>query len=78
MVVNNAAVLTSIHALLMPATEAEQMVRTNLLGGLYVAREAAKVMRKRSFGTDHRDRVDGVDARADRRLSLCRDEGRAR
>ena len=26
------------------------MVRTNLLGGLYVAREAAKVMRIHSFG----------------------------
>lgn len=49
-VVNNAAVLTSIHAMLMPATRAEEMVRTNFLGGLYVAREAAKVMRKRSFG----------------------------
>ena len=49
-VVNNAAVLTSIHALLMPAAEADRMVRTNLLGGLYVAREAAKVMRIHSFG----------------------------
>jgi 3-oxoacyl-[acyl-carrier protein] reductase len=49
-VINNAAVLTSIHAMLMPATRAEEMVRTNLLGGLFVAREAAKVMRKRSFG----------------------------
>lgn len=49
-VVNNAAVLTSIHAMLMPATRAEEMVRTNFLGGLYVAREAAKIMRKRSFG----------------------------
>lgn len=49
-VVNNAAVLTSIHAMLMPATRAEEMVRTNVLGSLYVAREAAKIMRKRSFG----------------------------
>lgn len=49
-VINNAAVLTSIHAMLMPAARAEEMVRTNLLGSLYVAREAAKVMRKRSFG----------------------------
>lgn len=49
-VVNNAAVLTSIHAMLMPAARAEEMVRTNLLGSLFVAREAAKVMRKRSFG----------------------------
>jgi 3-oxoacyl-[acyl-carrier protein] reductase len=49
-VVNNAAVLTSIHAMLMPATRAEDMVRTNFLGGLYIAREAAKLMRRRSFG----------------------------
>ena len=49
-VVNNAAVLTSIHAMLMPATRAEEMVRTNFLGGLFVAREAAKLMRRRSFG----------------------------
>jgi 3-oxoacyl-[acyl-carrier protein] reductase len=48
--VNNAAVLTSIHAMLMPAARAEEMVRTNLLGGLYLAREAAKIMRKQSFG----------------------------
>jgi 3-oxoacyl-[acyl-carrier protein] reductase len=48
--VNNAAVLTSLHAMLMPAARAEDMVRTNLLGSLYVAREAAKIMRKRSFG----------------------------
>lgn len=49
-VVNNAAVLMSIHAMLMPATRAEEMVRTNLLGGFYVSREAAKLMRKRKFG----------------------------
>lgn len=49
-VINNAAVLTSIHAMLMPAARAEEMVRTNLLGTLFVAREAAKVMRRRSFG----------------------------
>jgi 3-oxoacyl-[acyl-carrier protein] reductase len=49
-VVNNAAVLTSIHALLMPATRAEEMVRTNFLGGFYVSREAAKLMRKGKFG----------------------------
>jgi 3-oxoacyl-[acyl-carrier protein] reductase len=48
--INNAAVLTSIHAMLMPAERAEEMVRTNLLGSFYVAREAAKVMRKGSFG----------------------------
>ena len=49
-VVNNAAVLTSMHAMLMPATRAEEMVRTNLLGGFYVSRESAKLMRKAKSG----------------------------
>ena len=49
-VVNNAAVLMSIHAMLMPAPRAEEMVRTNFLGGFYVSREAAKLMRKGKFG----------------------------
>jgi 3-oxoacyl-[acyl-carrier protein] reductase len=48
--INNAGVLTSVHALLMPASRAEEMVRTNLLGGFYVACEAAKLMRKGKFG----------------------------
>jgi 3-oxoacyl-[acyl-carrier protein] reductase len=48
--VNCAAVLTSIHAMLMPAERAEEMVRTNFLGGFYVSREAAKLMRKRKSG----------------------------
>jgi 3-oxoacyl-[acyl-carrier protein] reductase len=49
-VINNAAVLTSMHAMLMPATRAEEMVRTNFLGVLYVSREAAKLMRKPKWG----------------------------
>jgi 3-oxoacyl-[acyl-carrier protein] reductase len=49
-VVNNAGVLTSIHAMLLPAERAEDMVRTNVLGVLYVSREAAKVMRKAKWG----------------------------
>lgn len=49
-VVNNAAVLTSLHAMLMPAPRAEEMVRTNFLGLFYVSREAAKPMRKARFG----------------------------
>jgi 3-oxoacyl-[acyl-carrier protein] reductase len=48
--VNNAAVLTSMHAMLMPATRAEEMIRTNVLGVLYVSREAAKLMRKAKWG----------------------------
>lgn len=48
--INNAAVLTSIHAMLLPAPRAEEMLRTNLLGTFYVSREAAKLMRKRKYG----------------------------
>jgi 3-oxoacyl-[acyl-carrier protein] reductase len=48
--VNNAAVLTSMHALLMPALRAEEMVKTNFLGVFYVAREAAKLMKKTKRG----------------------------
>ncbi len=48
--INNAAVLTSMHAILMPATRAEEMVRTNLLGVFYVSREAAKLMKKSRCG----------------------------
>ena len=49
-VINNAAVVVVLHALITPASQAEEMVRTNLLGGLYVSREAAKLMRKRAWG----------------------------
>lgn len=49
-VVNNAAILTSIHAMIMPAPRAEEMLRTNFLGVFYVSREAAKLMRKHKFG----------------------------
>jgi 3-oxoacyl-[acyl-carrier protein] reductase len=48
--VNNAAVLESIHALLMPAAKAEEMVRTNLLGTLFASREAAKLMQRAKWG----------------------------
>ena len=49
-VLNNAAVLSSMHAMLMPANRAEEMVRTNVLGVLFVSREAAKLMRKSKWG----------------------------
>jgi 3-oxoacyl-[acyl-carrier protein] reductase len=49
-VINNAAVLTSLHAMLLPARRAEEMIQTNFLGVLYVSREAAKLMRKRRWG----------------------------
>lgn len=48
--VNNAAVLTSQHAMLMPGTRAREMVTTNLLGTIFVSREAAKLMARRKWG----------------------------
>jgi 3-oxoacyl-[acyl-carrier protein] reductase len=50
LVVNNAAVLTSQYALIMPAANAAAMVQTNLLGAFLVSREAAKLMRKAKRG----------------------------
>lgn len=49
-VVNNAAVLTSRHALMLSAVEAHAMVSTNLLGTLFVSREAAKLMSRAKYG----------------------------
>ena len=49
-VVNNAAVLTSQYAMIMPAQNAQAMVDVNLLGTFYVSREAAKLMRKAKQG----------------------------
>jgi 3-oxoacyl-[acyl-carrier protein] reductase len=50
MVVNNAAVLTSQYAMIMPAGAAQAMVNVNLLAPFLVAREAAKLMRKAKSG----------------------------
>lgn len=49
-VVNNAAVLTSQYAMIMPPAAAQAMVNVNLLGPFMVSREAAKLMRKRKWG----------------------------
>jgi 3-oxoacyl-[acyl-carrier protein] reductase len=49
-VVNNAAVLTSQYALIMPVVSAKCMVETNLLGTFLVSREAAKLMRNGKWG----------------------------
>lgn len=49
-VINNAAVLTSQYSMIMPASNAQAMVDTNLLGTFYVSREAAKIMRKAKKG----------------------------
>jgi 3-oxoacyl-[acyl-carrier protein] reductase len=49
-VVNNAAVLTSQYAMIMPPAAAAAMVNTNLLGAFMVSREAAKLMRRTKWG----------------------------
>ena len=49
-VVNNAAVLTSQYAMIMPAGAAQAMVNLNLLAPFLVSREAAKLMRKAKAG----------------------------
>ena len=49
-VVNNAAVLTSQYAMIMPADAARAMVNVNLLGPFMVSREAAKFMHKSKWG----------------------------
>ena len=49
-VINNAATAAALRALVTPASRAEEMVRTNLLGSLYVSREAAKLMRRSEGG----------------------------
>ena len=43
--INAAAVASSTYALIMPVAGAEEMLATNVLGLLYVSREAAKLMR---------------------------------
>jgi len=50
-VVNNAAVLTSQYAMIMPIKNAVDMVNVNLLGAFFVSREAAKLMRKVTRGS---------------------------
>jgi 3-oxoacyl-[acyl-carrier protein] reductase len=49
-VVNNAAVLTSQYAMILPASAAQAMVNINLMGPFLVSREAAKMMRKGKWG----------------------------
>lgn len=49
-VINNAAVLTSQYAMIMPADAARSMLETNILGTFLVSREAAKLMRKGKWG----------------------------
>jgi len=49
-VINNAALLTSQYAMIMPVKNATDMVQVNLLGVFFVSREAAKLMRKSAYG----------------------------
>lgn len=49
-VINNAAVLTSQYAMIMPSTQAQAMINTNLLGAFMISREASKMMRKGKWG----------------------------
>lgn len=49
-VINNAAVLTSQYAMIMPAGAAKGMLDANILGTFLVSREAAKLMRKGKWG----------------------------
>lgn len=49
-VINNAAVLTSQYAMIMPPAAAQAMVNVNLLAPFLVSREAAKFMRKTKWG----------------------------
>lgn len=47
---NNAGVASMNHALLTPVDSVERVLRTNVVGSFLFAREAAKIMRRRSFG----------------------------
>jgi 3-oxoacyl-[acyl-carrier protein] reductase len=48
--INNAGVRSSSYALLATASQAREMLGTNLLGAFVISREAIKVMRRRRFG----------------------------
>lgn len=49
-VINNAAVLTSQYAMIMPPARAQEMINTNLMGAFMVSREASKMMRNGKWG----------------------------
>lgn len=46
----NAGIAAMNHCILTPGVTAERVLRTNLLGTFYVAREAAKLMMRKRFG----------------------------
>jgi 3-oxoacyl-[acyl-carrier protein] reductase len=47
---NNAALASMNHALLTPASTVESLLRTNVVGTFLVSREAAKLMKQRTYG----------------------------
>jgi 3-oxoacyl-[acyl-carrier protein] reductase len=49
-VINNAGIASMNHALLVPAATLNRVLATNVVGSFLVCREAAKLMRRRSFG----------------------------
>ena len=49
-VINNAAVLTSQYSMILAVKNVIEMVNVNLLGTFFISREAAKLMRKNSYG----------------------------
>lgn len=48
--INNAGCLTSMNSLLLPATSAQEMINTNILGTFLMSRESAKIMAKEKNG----------------------------
>jgi 3-oxoacyl-[acyl-carrier protein] reductase len=48
--INNAGIAAMNHALLTPGETARQILHVNVLGSFLVCREAAKLMRRRSYG----------------------------
>jgi 3-oxoacyl-[acyl-carrier protein] reductase len=44
--INNAGAVASQHSLLLPVSEASEVIRTNVMGAYCASREAAKLMRK--------------------------------
>lgn len=48
--INNAAVLTSQYAMIMPLAQAQAMINTNLMGAFMISREASRMMREGKWG----------------------------
>lgn len=48
--INNSGVVFSQHAVILPPSQAQAMVNTNLMGAFMVSREAVKLMRKGKWG----------------------------